>query len=200
MSAVPTDTRMERPAAIAVAKAFVDAIAGTYDQLVVAGSLRRRLARIGDVEVVAVPKIQQAADGLFADRLTEIDLLDARMHALLDAGTVAKRLDARGHPRWGPIVKYLTFQDTRVDLFTPCAERLGWILVLRTGPAAFSRQLVVERGRRTKDGRSGLLPPTLRPNDGWLTDRVSGRRVATPTERDVFEAFGLDWLEPWERT
>jgi DNA polymerase/3'-5' exonuclease PolX len=200
VSAAIADTRMDRPVAIEIAKAFVAEIEGTYDQLVVAGSLRRRLARIGDIEVVAVPKVEPCDGGLFGDRRTEVDMLDLCMADMLEHGEVGRRLDKNGSPRWGPTLKYLTFRDTRVDLFTPCAERFGWILALRTGPAAFSRQLVVERGRRTKDGRPGLLPPRLLPRDGWLTSRLSAERIETPTERSVFELFGVPYSEPWERT
>lgn len=195
-----TVTRMPRPEAIEKAKAFVAAIEGTTDRLVVAGSLRRRLAVIGDIEVVAVPKVERLTEGLFADQPVEADRLDARMHALLENDEVSKRLDRNGSPRWGPTLKYLTFQGAHVDLFTPCAERFGWILALRTGPAAFSRQLVVQRGSRTKDGRPGLLPPLVAPRDGWLTRRVSGERLSTPEERDVFTLFGLEYVEPSERT
>ena len=73
-------------------------------------------------------------------------------------------------------------------------------MLLRTGPAAFSRQLVVERGRKTKDGRPGLLPPLIVPRDGWLTWRVSGERIETRDERTVFDLFKMAYLEPWERT
>lgn len=203
MSAV--DTRMARPDAIAIARAFVDLIEDCTDQLIVAGSLRRRLAMIGDIEIVAVPKVERLTGGLFGDDMGPVDLLDGRMTALLDNGEVTKRLDARGSPRWGPTLKYLTYQGARIDLFTPCAERVGWILMLRTGPAQFSRQLVMpkvdHRGKRllTKDRRPGLLPTHIRPHEGWLCYRTSGERIPTPTEQDVFELFDLPYREPWER-
>jgi DNA polymerase/3'-5' exonuclease PolX len=194
-----TATRLFRPDAIRIARAFVDAIEDCCQQLIVAGSLRRRLAQVSDIEFVAVPKVEHVVGGLFGDQGEDVDRLDARMQSLLDAGEVQKRLDRNGAPRWGPTLKYLTYRGARVDLFTPCAGRHGWILLLRTGPATFSRQLVVERGRRTKDGRPGLLPPLVVPRDGWLTWRVSGERIETPSEAAVFDLFGLDFLEPWER-
>lgn len=204
MSGATADTRMERPRAVEVAKAFVKLIEPYTDQLVVAGSLRRRLAMIGDVEICAVPRVEIVrveTPDLFGSEFTssEVDQLDFRMQELLGHGLVAKRLDANGSPRWGPTLKYLTFDGAPVDLFTPCAERFGWILLLRTGPAIFSRQLVVPKGKRTKDGRPGLLPAYIVPKDGWLTYRTSGERIETPTERSVFELFGLTYQEPWER-
>jgi DNA polymerase/3'-5' exonuclease PolX len=204
MSAVAT--RMARPEAVEIAKAFVGALEGTYDQLVVAGSLRRRLAYCGDVEIVAVPKVEQQSTGLFAGMTIDVNLLDERMMALLDTDEVAQRRKANGDlMAWGPTWKSVTFRGRPVDLFTPCVERLGWILLLRTGPAAFSRQLVVpkrdDKGRpgRTRDRRPGLLPIHIKPVDGWLTYRTSGERIETPTEQSVFELFGLPYQEPWER-
>ena len=55
MSSTPADTRIGRPEAVAVARAFVAEIEDCCGELRVAGSLRRRLARISDVEIVAVP-------------------------------------------------------------------------------------------------------------------------------------------------
>lgn len=200
MSASATDTRMPRTEAIPIAKSFVDLLEGTYDELKIGGSLRRRLAFAHDIEVIAVPKTDPVTIDLLAEQIVERDRLDARMQTLLDNDVVARRLDVNGTPRWGPSLKYLVYRGARVDLFTPCAERFGWILALRTGPAAFSRQLVVERGRKTRDGRPGLLPPRLLPRDGWLTSRLSAERIETPDERTVFDLFKLPYLEPWKRT
>jgi DNA polymerase/3'-5' exonuclease PolX len=191
---------MLRPEAIVIARAFVDAISGTYERLVVAGSLRRRLAMIGDVEIVCVPKIDLDGGDMFGDRPVGVNLLEGRMQSLLEHGEVEKRLDKNGVPRWGPRLKYLFYRGARVDLFTPGHAEFGWHLVLRTGPAAFSRQLVVERGRKTKDGRAGLLPPLIVPRDGWLTWRVSGERIETSSEEAVFDLFKLAYRPPWERS
>jgi hypothetical protein len=122
MSAV--ETRMARPEAVEIAKAFVAELEGTYEQLIVAGSLRRRLAYIGDIEIVAVPKVEtehvETAE-LFGSVYSDYDVgrLDGRLNEMLQAGQVEKRLDANGSPRWGMTLKYLTFQGARVDLFTP---------------------------------------------------------------------------------
>jgi DNA polymerase/3'-5' exonuclease PolX len=201
------ETRMHRTEAVEIAKAFVAELDGTYDQLIVAGSLRRRLAYCGDVEIVAVPKVEQQSDGLFEDMATAVDRLDARMMALLDNDELAQRRKSNGDlMAWGPTWKSVTFRGRPIDLFTPCAERLGWILILRTGPAAFSRQLVVpkrdDNGRpgRTKDRRPGLLPIHIKSVDGWLCYRTSGERIPTPTEQSVFDLFNIPYIEPWSRS
>lgn len=206
MSGSATETRMARPDAIAIAREFVDRLEATYERLVVAGSIRRRLGMIGDIEIVAVPKVERESTGLFEGMETDVDRLDGRMLALLDNEEVARRRKANGDlMAWGPTWKSLAFKGGPIDLFTPDAGRFGWILVLRTGPAAFSRQLVLPQrddgGRRpkTRDGRPGLLPPHIVPRDGWLTYRTSGERIETTEEADVFELFKLPFRAAWER-
>lgn len=218
MSAATTDTRMARPEAIEIAKAFVAELEGAYDQLIVGGSLRRRLAYVHDIEIIAVPKVEHQSTGLFEGMATAIDRLNARLTALLDNNDVAKRRKSDGSwAGWGPRNKFLTYQGARVDLFCAVNDwdkapamaepgRFGWLLLLRTGPAAFSRQLVVpkvdDKGRpgRTKDRRPGLMPAHLVAEGGWLRYRTSREPIETPTEQSVFELFGLPYQEPWERT
>lgn len=208
-------TRMGRTEAVEIAKQFVAEIEPYTDQLIVAGSLRRRLAHIGDIEIVCVPKIETmpiAEADLFGDVKTgPVDMLDLRLAMLLDKGRVERRHKADGSLMgWGPRSKFLTFNGARVDLF--CAvndwntepaqaepDRFGWVLMLRTGPYKFSKQLVVQKGKRTNDGRPGLMPPHLIADGGWLRYRTSRETIPTPTEESVCELFGLSYLEPWSR-
>lgn len=196
MSAVTA--RMARPEAIAIAKRFVSLIEPYTARLVVAGSLRRRLASIGDVEIVAVPKVETVeteVPDLFGGQVHrgEVDYLDATMTMLLDKGKVQKRLDANGSPRWGMTLKYLTFEGARVDLFTPNAERFGLILAIRTGPWQLSRWLVTQKSKR------GALPDHLVVRDGWVHYRTSGERIPTPDEESFFSLLGLPVIPPHHR-
>ena len=192
------ETRMERPVAVEIAKRFVALIEDYTDQLIVAGSLRRRLAMIGDVEIVCVPKAGVdlvETVGLFGSEIErrDVDLLGRRMNELLEAGAVSKRLDANGSPRWGPTLKYVVFEGARVDLFCPSAERFGLILAIRTGPWQLSRWFVTQKSKR------GALPDHLIVRDGWVHYRVSGQRIETPDEESFFSLLGLPWIPPQER-
>lgn len=201
MSAL-TATRIPISEALPIARAFVREIEPYCERVQIAGSIRRGATQVKDVEIVAVPRIEadQATD-MFGETVStkSLDRLHEHLERLLAAGTVSKRPRSDGAIFWGPSAKYLLYQGVPVDLFTPDAERFGWILALRTGPQEFSRQLVVERGSRTKDGRQGLLPSRLKPFDGWLTERVSGKRLPTPEEADVFDLFGLPYRAPEHR-
>jgi hypothetical protein len=200
MSTTPTQERLQLAAAVELAARFTALLGGAYERLEIAGSIRRRAPSVGDIEIVAVPARYQTAD-LFGDPAAEVDLLDLRLQALEASGDVERRLGPRGSPiGWGPLAKYITFQGCGIDLFSPSAERWGWILALRTGPAAFSNALVTPNTYVTKTGRRGLLPAYMASRDGWLTMRMSGEKLKTPTEEDVFRLLDLPYAEPWERT
>lgn len=203
MSGATTDTRIPAARASQVARRFLSYIEPHCEKLVVAGSLRRRATLVGDVEVVCVPRTETVEDvvpDLFGETVTErtVDLLHEAMERLLQAGVVRQRLTAKGETRWGELTKYLVFEDVPIDLFATDADRLGWTLMLRTGPAEFSRQLVVERGHKTKDRRDGLLPTHLRVDQG-LVSRMSGQHIPTPDEETVFELFKLPYRAPEHR-
>jgi DNA polymerase/3'-5' exonuclease PolX len=183
----------------AVAAAFIAMLAGTYDRCEIAGSVRRKQRDVGDIELVAVPTIGTTWD-MFDTPVGQVDLLHHRLGVLREAGTVEPRRRADGSPVWGRQMKLLRWGGFPIDLFAVDAARMGWILALRTGPAAFSRQLVVPVGSTTKDGRPGLLPRFLVPRDGWLTYRASAERIPTPEESGVWRLFDLAIGEPWERT
>jgi DNA polymerase/3'-5' exonuclease PolX len=203
-----TVTRLPLEQAEALAGRFVAMLVGTFDRVEIAGSVRRRSPTVGDVEIVMVPTISERVErDLFGDvrRTVGVDLLAARLETLADNETVRPRTFAEERVVWGQRTRYMTFEGHPIDLFTVDHDRFGWILALRTGPATFSRQLVrpthddAGRPLLTSDGRRGLMPTTLRSRGGWLTWRTSGERIATPNERDVFDLFGLPYVEPHER-
>lgn len=191
---------MDARTAEQIANKFAALITGVCDQLEIAGSLRRMRPDVGDIEIVAVPKVVDRPTGLFSEITAPLNLLDEMLGHMEREGEITRRAAGESQrTAWGPHYKRLTFEGAPFDLFTPEAARFGLILCIRTGPAAWSHQLVTPRDRKTRDGRDGLMPPYLRVQDGWLTERTSGRRIETPTERDVFGRMELRWLEPADR-
>ena len=205
-----TSTRMPAREAARVAASFIAKIADVVDRVEVAGSLRRRLPTCGDIEICAVSKHEQRYQRDMFGEVVEIvdaDLLAARLTSLLKDGLVSKR-ETNGRGVWGSKHKRLSFDSAPIDLFCCDAERWGVILAIRTGPHPFSHQLVTERGKTVVVGtgpngrpitREGLLPKIYRVQDGWLTYRVSGERIPTPTEEALFELLRLRAHAPWER-
>lgn len=196
-----TLSRMDLAEAEAAAERFVAEIADACEQIVVAGSIRRRQQDVGDIEIVVVPATIEIS-GLFAEYPGErCDVLDAALNLMAnDPGSGVERRATNGHSAWGPKYKRLSFEGAPIDLFSCDADRFGLILAIRTGPAWYSHQLVTPKDRRIQQGeRPGLLPPHMKVTDGWLTYRVSGQRIPTPTEEGFFETIGQPYIEPWER-
>lgn len=117
-----------------IAESLAEVLAPACERLEVAGSIRRRVEHVKDIELVARPR------GLLEDG------------ALAPRGTGAER-------RMGKRYKALLTAHTKtaVDLFIvlPPAE-FGAIHAIRTGPADFSRALVTAcktRGLNCVDGR-----------------------------------------------
>lgn len=201
-------TRMPSSEAGPVAKRFLSLIEGCTEQVYVAGSLRRRLPTVGDVEIVAVPRIEQRSTDMFSEFTTAVDVMHERMLGLLEQGTVIKRPRSDGKTLWGPRAKYLVYDGVPIDLFTPEAERLGIILMIRTGPWGYSRRMVTPTDQTTVVGYrpggkpilgKGLMPKHMRVAEGWLTYRTSGQKIPTPTEQSVYDLYGLPYAEPWSR-
>ena len=166
-------------------------------RLAVAGSIRRGRPDVGDVELVAVPRMTPAQPDLFgtpAARPTSCTPWPRRCWPSASWPTAWTRMaaprSARSSSGWCSAARPA---ELPLDLFavTPPAQ-WGVILALRTGPGAFSTRLVTARRF------GGGLPEGYRVREGALWD--GERRVETPEEADLFAALGLPWLTPAQRT
>lgn len=172
------------------------------ERIAVAGSIRRGKSDVGDVEIVCVPKVGEEVVDLFGGT-RPIDLVDARCRELLGRGVFAPRLDVNGRSALGRRYKRLLYRGFPLDLFSTTREQWGVILLLRTGPAEFNRQLVLKRSQ------GGWLPRGLFFRDGWLwrlpppydgDPAHPATPVPTPEEEDVFRALGLVYVPPEQRS
>lgn len=190
---MPEKNRIPLERAELLAAEVIKLLRDVSTRVEVAGSIRRRRPDVGDIEIIAIPKHEVVQADLFApgEGLNR-DLLGARCIDLLADGTFTHRLDKNGHQAFGAKYKRLTYRGVALDLFSPDDDTWGVILTIRTGPAEFSHQLVTSRSH------GGLLPNWLRVSEGRIWRGVTP--LSTPEERDVFEAIGLDWIEPQDRT
>ena len=81
--------RWPRLEAEAVARELAWMLAGVCDRVVVAGSLRRGKALVGDVEMLYIPRYQARAFDMFTDRME--DLAAERIGELVRDGVLFKR-------------------------------------------------------------------------------------------------------------
>lgn len=170
-----------------VAQDLLSWVAFACDRCDVAGSVRRRVAECGDIELVCLPKFRTipvvpAQADLFGEHApcgmeTRNELWDA--------------LERRGveFSKSGQKYRQFRFRGLQVDAFTADAENFGWIKLIRTGSAAFSKSVATELNRRGYSSANGRI---------FLVD--GGRIVATPEEEDVFALAGMPWIRAEDRS
>jgi len=186
-----TATRIPLAQARALAAEVEDLLRASCVRLEVAGSIRRGRPDVGDLELVAVPRVDEITVGLFGDQVEIVDQLGVRVDAFLADGVFTQRLDKNGRHAYGPRYKRLVYRGTGLDLFTvlPPAQ-WGTVFLIRTGPHEFSQKLVTQRRL------GGWMPNHLREVEGHLQDHTTGDVLDTPEEADVFKALGRPWIEP----
>lgn len=184
-----TKTAQPLAEAKAVAGRFLAEIMPYCHRAELAGSVRRGVAMVGDIEIVALPKFAllepEAPRDLFGkgekpDQL-RINLLWMELDKEVPLSDRLKK--------WGEKYRKFMYHGVQIDLFTAERGNWGWIHLIRTGSAAFSHGMA---GALNKAGYTSL--------EGWVTTIADGHRVETPTEDDVFKLARRAWVPPEERS
>ena len=197
-----TDTKQRIPLADAerLAGELVRFLGRVCERIEVAGSIRRQRPEVGDIELVAVPKLV-AAPGqvdLFGVQVAQgkpVDMLDMLARSWIDGGAFGLRLDVNGRSAVGEKYKRLTYEGVGLDLFSVVpggTAQFGVIFTIRTGSAEFSHRLVTPRLE------GGWLPSGQRVRDGAIWDGATV--LDTPDEAAVFAIIGAPYLAPEKRT
>lgn len=169
--------RMPYKDALKLAESFIADVGEYCERIEIAGSLRRKKETIGDLEIVAIPKIVMGLD-LFGGPGEPISLLE-------------QQLSSYRKLKNGALYKQLELASINLDLFITTPEKWGVIYTIRTGSADFSNWLVTARQK------GGGLPSNMRVQDGRLW--YGGAALPTPEERDFFGFICLDWIAPEKR-
>lgn len=153
-------------------------------RIMVAGSIRRKKELVGDIELVAIPRMTRA--GLFGDR--EESALYRRLNALPLDWMMGNNPEGRYYKLYWPA------HQVQIDLFLAQPDNFGLIKMIRTGSADFA-QAMLARWKK----RQGLGPTLQGSINGRLVDAY-GTVVPTPEELDVFAACQVEYVPPQERT
>ena len=180
----------------AVAAELVGLLADACERIEIAGSIRRRKGEVHDIEIVAIPRVEERpGEDLWGEAMpTAVDLLRVAVGSGIDMGVLTARAveihrrdgSTETGQRMGDAYKALVYRGMPVDLFVTTADQWGCIYALRTGPGDWNTALVTrckEHWRRVEGGR------VLYHN----------RVVPTPEEADFFRALGVPWVEPQDR-
>ena len=166
------------------------------ERIEVAGSIRRKKPEVGDIEIVAIPKM---GVDLFGDCDPKQDHLAARLMVMIRDGAISKLPEInpeKTRPAWGQKYKkfFVTLNDTlgemQVDLFCCDAKNWGNMFTIRTGSSEFSAALIERIKNQTP----------YRQQDGYLVDTTRGTVLEVASEQDYFKLAGVGWVNPENRT
>jgi len=160
-------------------------------EMCVAGSIRRKVSEIGDIEMVAIPAYEDTGQiAMFKGMGEQINLLGKGMDGLAENGTFSKDKDG-SIVRWGDRYRKFFYRGVAVDLFMATEANYGLIKMIRTGSVDFSKWMV------TKRIKGGGLPNHMRVNEGYLW--MDGKIVPVRTEAELFDLCYVNYVSPIKR-
>lgn len=170
---------MELNKAKAIAENLKSKLEPACERIEIAGSIRRQKANVGDIELLCIPKY-----------FLTIDQLDREIKRLISQGILDYRYNKIGSRVYGPKNKLLLHCESGigVDIFSTTEECWPVALVVRTGGEKNNVKIAtaaLRKGYRFHAYGSGF------------TTRSGG--IICRSEREVFEAVDLPYLEPWRR-
>ena len=182
--------------AVAVAQQLYTALLPFCERCKVVGSLRRRKATVGDIEILYISRTQDVAVDLFGNTKI-VSLAGGAIEAMLDddigrGATLRKRQNVKGSEIWGPLNKLAVHVSSGipVDLFATTPENWWNSLVTRTGGKMSNILLcksAIKKGWNFEAYGSGFVK------------QITGERHQSTSEQDVFEFVGLPYREPQYR-
>ena len=166
---------MELEKAKAIARDLVYELTPGVNRIIIAGSIRRRKPEVGDIELLVIPRA---------------NYLDKILDGLMMQGILGMRLNKRGQRVYGSKNKLMLHipSGIGVDIFS--TDEVCWpvALVVRTGGEKTNKWIAtaaLRKGYRFHAYGSGFSTPQ--------------GDIVCDSEREVFEAVDLPYLEPWER-
>ena len=177
---------MRREQALEVAKGLVEAFRPECHRVEIAGSIRRGVAEVSDIEIVAEPVMTPQLD-LFGDLVGHFNELEGPLVELVASDWEFVKQGTR-------YCQMVSCEGVKLDLFMvhPPAQ-WGVIYTIRTGPAAFSHWCVSRRSF------GGAMPLAHQMWNGGVYRGIERQPLPMPEEIDFLEFLGLGWIEPAAR-
>jgi DNA polymerase/3'-5' exonuclease PolX len=167
--------KIARNVALNLAQILIGHLSGVCERAEIAGSLRRGKDRVGDIEIVCIPR--QYLDFFFEPYYVWSDVRAVLSgYRMIMGGDFYQRYD---------------LGVCKADVYVTTREKWGVIFTLRTGSADFSRRMVMPKTQ------GGYLPDGMRIEEGRLW--MGSVSMETLEEQDLFQAVGMEWVRPENR-
>ena len=170
--------------AMMIADAMLHLLSPVCDRVVVAGSLRRKKAEVGDIELLYIPAFGNRQLDMFTTG--PVNLADELLGRMLAPGEILKRPGRAGGFTWGQWNKFALHRSgIPIDFFATTAERWWMSLVIRTGGRETNLKLTTGAQAR------GM---TLNAYGAGFTK--DGDTIPVASEEDVFALAGVPFHPP----
>lgn len=160
------------------------------ERIEIAGSLRRQLPTVGDIEIVFIPKLEDRPFDLISTE--PVDVTEEAINLMVERDYLRKRPSIIGSYAWGPMNKLALHAATGIPVDLFATTPLHWVntLFLRTGGKETIQQIAMAANRK-----------------GWSFEAYgAGFRKLDNTdafvpqsERDIYQFLGLPYQEPEQR-
>lgn len=178
--------------ALKIARQYEWFLMDYVERIQIVGSIRRQKPEVKDIELMYIPKFapKKGAD-LFGDEWE--NLADVKLEGLCNAGILEKRVNKRGFHAWGPSNKLGRDLETGIpiDFFATTAPNWWNYLVCRTG--GMESNIAICEAAQAKGWQ-------WNPYGAGFYRGEGEEPLTVGSEREVFEAVGLPYKEPHERS
>jgi len=186
-----------------IAQHIKTALSPYCDRIEIAGSIRRKKQKVGDVEIVCIPKKETLEKMIEPGVFEEPNLFNplggwvvpptyAEVTSVVEGfyDTVSQwhkvngELDGKYTQRlfWSKLTGFF-----KVDIFIAHPDNWGWQLAIRTGSAAFSKMLGI------RWSRLGFM------SEGGILYDQEGQDYPIREEGDLFRLLHMEWVAPEDR-
>lgn len=161
----------------------------------IAGSVRRGVPDVGDIEILCIPNTEEVKSSLFETETV-------RIRGFVEALNQFERIKGKSD---GKYVQCRHPEGIKLDMFMPAAHDYFRQLAIRTGPAKYSWQMLASTWSRmgwcgTPDGLR-LQAECYKLNGGRWNCKVPDPTLPPEWKSEVefFEWLGIKYVKPTER-
>ena len=185
-----TKQRWPRDLAELAAQVLIRQLEDSCERIEIAGSIRRGVDQVGDIELLCIPRWRQAKN-LFGDVVEVKSLLDERCADLVARGVLDYRPNINGVVTFGPQNKLMTLRGTGipVDIFTAMQKNWGMAMMVRTGPKDFNIRMMARFQALGMRGHAY----------GGVTPAGAQEEIPCPFEEGVFRLLQWPYKPPEAR-
>lgn len=182
-----------------IANRIVQILGPHCDRIHIAGSIRRKVASVGDIEILAIPKKETKNEDLFGEgeKIISRDFVEAL------AGITKLVIKGNVQGRYMQII--LTNTEIALDLFLPVADDYFRQLAIRTGSAEFAHKVIASAWKRKgwcgSDHGFRRLTDCVEVKHGntkhYRCIKLDGERPPVwQSEQEFFQWLGVRYIDP----